>query len=120
MNVLGAVNRSCPNCRHEVLPKHFDESQMDDEQSDYVTEQVESSPSDWISEHFSCMKCGHKECTVQEVAMTGGGISKLLDIQYNHYLFATCEECGFVEVYDADVLYKRQKGFASSIVDLML
>nr|WP_301539615.1 zinc ribbon domain-containing protein [Paenibacillus sp. NEAU-GSW1] len=50
------------------------------------------------------MKCGGNECEVNEVAMTGTGLSKLFDIQYNHYLFASCLACGFVEVYNPNIL----------------
>ncbi|MCM3718050.1 zinc ribbon domain-containing protein [Fictibacillus phosphorivorans] len=50
--------------------------------------------------------------------MTGSGLSKLLDIQHNHFLFVSCMNCGYVEVYNPDVL-EGKKGQLSSILDIL-
>ncbi|WP_244226630.1 zinc ribbon domain-containing protein [Paenibacillus protaetiae] len=58
-------------------------------------------------------------CSVNEVAMTGAGISKWLDIQHRHYLFVSCLSCGYVEVYNPDILAGDGRGRASTILDIL-
>ncbi|MFC0237278.1 zinc ribbon domain-containing protein [Fictibacillus phosphorivorans] len=42
--------------------------------------------------------------------MTGSSLSKFLDIQQNHFfLFVSCENCGFVRVYDPNVLEGKKR-----------
>ncbi|OMF38484.1 hypothetical protein BK133_02225 [Paenibacillus sp. FSL H8-0548] len=60
-----------------------------------------------ITNEFSCSKCKHDECDINEVAMTGTGLSKVLNVQYQHYLFVSCMRCGFVEIYDPSILRSR-------------
>ncbi|OME88455.1 hypothetical protein BK120_02670 [Paenibacillus sp. FSL A5-0031] len=60
-----------------------------------------------IANSFTCTKCNHNECDINELAMTGAGLSKLLNIQYQHYLFVSCMQCGFVEIYDPTILRRR-------------
>ncbi|WP_349774001.1 zinc ribbon domain-containing protein [Fictibacillus phosphorivorans] len=71
-----------------------------------------------IQTNFKCSKCSHRTCRTKEVAMTGSGLSKLLDIQHNHFLFVSCMNCGYVEVYNPDVL-EGKKGQLSSILDIL-
>nr|WP_240644466.1 zinc ribbon domain-containing protein [Paenibacillus paeoniae] len=73
-----------------------------------------------LQNNYTCAHCGHRECRIQEVAMTGTGISKLLDIQHNHYFFVSCLQCGKVEVYDPNVLEARKRGLFGSGLDLFL
>ncbi|MGX4585755.1 zinc ribbon domain-containing protein [Paenibacillus chitinolyticus] len=56
---------------------------------------------------------------VKEIAMTGTGLSKLLDIQHNHYLFVSCMNCGSVEIYDPNVLEGHKVGKLGSIIDVL-
>ncbi|UVI28018.1 zinc ribbon domain-containing protein [Paenibacillus spongiae] len=70
-----------------------------------------------LAENFKCSKCGGEECSVQEVAMTGTGLSKLLDIQHHHYLYVSCENCGFVEIYNPDVLRRMKSGTMGTVLD---
>lgn len=114
----------CPLCRHEVLPEHLSGMEaMDGELEGVVQEEYdrESMASEaWDAELYACPKCGHRECRVNEVAMTGAGLSKLLDIQHHHYLFVSCLRCGSVEILDPNVLEARKKGGFSSGLDLFL
>ncbi|MDR7071709.1 zinc ribbon domain-containing protein [Fictibacillus barbaricus] len=71
-----------------------------------------------IRSKFKCTKCGHSQCRTKELAMTGSGLSKLLDIQHNHFLFVSCAHCGYVEVYDPNVL-EGKKGQLSSVLDIL-
>ncbi|WP_284241292.1 zinc ribbon domain-containing protein [Paenibacillus glycanilyticus] len=72
-----------------------------------------------IEDHFKCGKCNGTDCTVKEIAMTGAGLSKLLDIQHNHYLFVSCMNCGSVEIYDPNVLEGHKVGKLGSILDVL-
>lgn len=71
-----------------------------------------------IAERFKCSKCGHQEARVKELAMTGAGLSKLFDIQHNHYIFASCLNCGYTEVYDPRILGGK-RGTLSTILDVL-
>lgn len=74
---------------------------------------------DLIQSKFKCVKCGHSECLIKEVAMTGTGLSKMFDIQHNHFLFVSCEGCGYVEVYNPDVLEGKSRGQLGTIMDIL-
>ncbi|MGO4106247.1 zinc ribbon domain-containing protein [Paenibacillus sp. YAF4_2] len=77
-------------------------------------------PADFRSgDNFKCSKCNGTDCTVKEIAMTGAGLSKLLDIQHNHYLFVSCINCGSVEIYDPNVLEDKKVGKLGSIIDVL-
>lgn len=112
----------CPLCRHEVLPDHLSgkegpEIGEDGNIQDQLDDEAIVSK---LEENYACARCGHEECSIQEVAMTGTGISKLLDIQHHHYYFVSCLECGKVDVYDPNVLEARKKGLLGSGLDLFL
>jgi hypothetical protein len=58
-------------------------------------------------EHHGCPKCGHDEAAVDEIATTGVGLTKLLDLQNRRFRAVSCENCGYTEFYrgeDADVV----------------
>lgn len=95
-------NNNCPVCRHEVLDEHLNSSvsEQDHNMNDEEPELADLDPEARIANSFSCTKCQHDECDINELAMTGAGLSKLLNIQYQHYLFVSCVQCGFVEIYD--------------------
>lgn len=71
-----------------------------------------------IRSRFKCAKCGHDQARIKEVAMTGTGLSKIFDIQHNHYLFVSCLNCGHTEVFDPTVLRGR-RGTLSTILDIL-
>ncbi|MCU4719527.1 zinc ribbon domain-containing protein [Halapricum hydrolyticum] len=61
-----------------------------------------------------CPKCGHDEVDVSRISTTGGGLSKMFDIQTNNFQVVSCLNCGYSELY-------RQGGDAGSdIVDVFL
>ncbi|WP_085522835.1 zinc ribbon domain-containing protein [Tuberibacillus sp. Marseille-P3662] len=76
--------------------------------------QVEAS----IQEKFKCAKCEHDSCQTKEVAMSGTGLSKMFDVQHNHFLFVSCEQCGYTEVYNPSILEGKQ-GKMGSILDVI-
>jgi predicted nucleic-acid-binding Zn-ribbon protein len=46
-----------------------------------------------------CPKCGHTDAEVGSVSMTGGGLSKLFDVQTNSFEVVSCTNCGYSEFY---------------------
>ncbi len=59
---------------------------------------------DQIAEAFRCAKCDHDGAYVERLAMSGTGISRLLEIQQYRYAFASCAHCGYTEVYNLRTL----------------
>ncbi len=47
-----------------------------------------------------CLKCGSRDASQKEVAMTGTGLSKMFDIQNNQFLVVYCNHCGYSEFYN--------------------
>ena len=50
----------------------------------------------------SCPKCGNAETSTSEVRMTGGGLSRFVDVQNQTFDAVSCEECGYTEFYSKD------------------
>ncbi|MBS7427806.1 zinc ribbon domain-containing protein [Virgibacillus pantothenticus] len=63
-------------------------------------------------EQKGCLKCGSTNADQKEVAMTGTGLSKMFDVQSNHFLVVYCKDCGYSEFYNKN----SSKG--SNIFDL--
>jgi predicted nucleic-acid-binding Zn-ribbon protein len=58
-------------------------------------------------EAAGCPKCGHDETSVDDVATTGMGLTRLFDVQNRRFKAVTCTNCGYTEFYrghDADVV----------------
>ncbi len=53
---------------------------------------------------FFCARCDHRGADVQRLAMTGTGISRVLDVQQYRYAFASCTHCGCTELFGLRVL----------------
>ncbi len=60
-----------------------------------------------IAEKFVCAKCDHHGAHVEELAMSGTGISRLFEVQPYRYAFVSCTNCGYTEVYNLDTLTGR-------------
>jgi predicted nucleic-acid-binding Zn-ribbon protein len=71
-----------------------------------------------IASRFICAKCHSSGASVKSLAMTGTGLSKIIDLQHNRYTFASCNNCGFTEVYDLDKL-SGGKDTVRDILDLI-
>ena len=70
-----------------------------------------------IESRFACAKC-RSTGRGKDLAMSGTGLSKLLDIQHNRYVFASCKNCGFTEVYNLDILAGKRDD-ALNILDVI-
>ena len=71
-----------------------------------------------LSERFVCSKCRSTGAVVEKLAMTGTGLSRLVDFQRHQYMFVSCQNCGYTEVYNRAVLEgARSRGM--DILDLL-
>lgn len=117
------VDDICPACKQEVLQSHLnarlDESDVEDLDENEEMEITDLSLEEQITQQYKCIKCKHTDCRVKEVAMTGTGLSKMFDIQHHHYLFVSCLNCGYVEIYDPNVLHNKKAGSLGTILDVL-
>ena len=56
---------------------------------------------------FRCAKCGSKDAHIEELSLSGTGISRLFEVQPYTYAFVSCKNCGFTEVYNLETLRGR-------------
>lgn len=61
-----------------------------------------------------CPKCGQTETDVGAISTTGGGFSKMFDIQTNSFKVVSCTNCGYSE------FYRDRTSGSSDIVDIFL
>jgi len=59
---------------------------------------------DLLAEKFICPRCGTHGAHTERLAMSGTGLSRLLEIQAHRYVFVSCANCGFTEVFNLRVL----------------
>ena len=71
-----------------------------------------------LARRFVCAKCHSQGAKVRTLAMTGTGLSRLLDFQHNQYVFVSCERCGYSEIYDKRTLSSADGG-GMDILDLL-
>ncbi|PSQ98556.1 MAG: hypothetical protein BRD48_06940 [Bacteroidetes bacterium QS_9_68_14] len=57
-----------------------------------------------LQQHFRCEKCDGREAAVSRISASGTGLTRMLDIQHNHFVLAACQNCGCAEMYDEAVL----------------
>lgn len=57
-----------------------------------------------LAQAFVCTKCHNKGANVEKLAMSGTGVSRLLEIQPHRYAFVSCLNCGYTEVYNLRTL----------------
>ena len=64
-----------------------------------------------LGTRFACTKCKSTGGRTKRIATSGAGLSKLLDIQHNQFVMVSCNNCGFTEVYNPEILEgKRHLG----------
>ncbi|WP_246096141.1 zinc ribbon domain-containing protein [Paenibacillus sinopodophylli] len=112
------VKGRCPNCRNKLYEVTEEDFPSEIHVGSHASME-EVTVNEVIENNFKCAKCNETDCMIKEVAMTGAGLSKLLDIQHNHYLFVSCRNCGSVEVYDPNVLEGHKVGKLGSIIDVL-
>ena len=112
------VENICPECKHEVLLDHTGDIIFEEIEENQQHDYSEGSIEDVIIDRFKCAKCGHMDCEIKELAMTSTGLSKIFDIQYNHYLFVSCLDCGYVEIFNPDILGNKKRGSLGTVMDI--
>ena len=50
-------------------------------------------------EKYVCPKCQNEEYEVDQFAATGGGFSKIFDVQNKRFTTITCTKCKYTEIY---------------------
>ncbi len=60
-----------------------------------------------LTTSFVCSHCNSKGAQVERLAMSGTGLSRLLEIQAYRYAFVSCENCGFTEVLNLKMLESK-------------
>ena len=67
-----------------------------------------------ISERFHCPKCHNHGAEVSQFAATGGGFSKLIDLQNKKFITISCNTCGYTE------MYKSKTSLGGNILDVII
>lgn len=76
-----------------------------------------ASVEDQLSQAFVCAKCRARGANVNKLAMSGTGLSRLLEIQPYRYVFVSCRNCGYTEVYNLTTL--QGKDDLGSLLDIL-
>ena len=53
-------------------------------------------------ENWECPKCHNNEFETDQFAATGGGLTKIFDIQNKKFTTVSCTRCCFTEIYKAE------------------
>lgn len=53
---------------------------------------------------FVCSKCHQHGARVERLAMSGIGLSRLFEVQPYLYAFASCNNCGYTEIFNLEIL----------------
>ena len=57
-----------------------------------------------LEQEFVCARCEQKGAHVERLAMSGTGLSRMLEIQKYRYAFVSCTNCGYTEVFNLRML----------------
>ena len=57
-----------------------------------------------LASRFVCARCRQQGGHVEELAMSGTGLSRLFELQPYRYAFVSCLNCGYTEAYSLDIL----------------
>lgn len=63
--------------------------------------------------NWECPKCKNREFETDQFAATGGGLTKIFDIQNKKFMTVTCTQCRYTEIYKGD-----KSGTLENILDL--
>lgn len=62
-------------------------------------------------QNWQCPKCNNRTFETDQLATTGGGLSKLFDVQNKKFTTVTCTQCCYTE------LYKTKSSTLGNILD---
>jgi len=60
-----------------------------------------------LAREFVCDRCGERGAHVERLTMSGTGLSRLFEVQTYRYIFVSCDNCGYTDVYDLRTLEGR-------------
>jgi predicted nucleic-acid-binding Zn-ribbon protein len=60
-----------------------------------------------LAQKFVCSHCDSQQGHVERLAMSGTGLSRLLEIQPHRYAFVSCTNCGYTEVFNLKILGRK-------------
>ncbi|BDU50422.1 zinc ribbon domain-containing protein [Haliovirga abyssi] len=55
-----------------------------------------------MEKNYKCPKCGNNSYETDTIATTGGGFSKIFDVQNKKFTAVTCTRCKYTELYKAE------------------
>ncbi|MCF7943641.1 MAG: zinc ribbon domain-containing protein [Spirochaetia bacterium] len=67
-----------------------------------------------MAHNWTCPKCGNNGYETDRFAATGGGLSKLFDVQNKRFNTISCTNCGYTEIY------KTTTSGVENILDLFM
>ncbi len=68
------------------------------------TTNTELSLDEQLAARFKCSRCAHEEAVTKRIAVTGDGLSRLVDIQHNVFIAVSCTRCGKTDLFNTEVL----------------
>ena len=71
--------------------------------------------SEAVEKRFICSKCNNNKGYYRRISVTGDGLTKIVDFQYNRFLTVSCTRCGHTDIFDLKVL--RDSNFNWEIFD---
>ena len=54
------------------------------------------------NDKWQCPKCNHTEFETGQFAATGGGFTKIFDVQNKKFTTVSCCQCSYTEIYKAN------------------
>ena len=72
---------------------------------------------DLLAERFVCPKCKSNGAEVKRFAAAGTGLSRMLDIEHNVFIAVSCENCGYTEIYNPEIL--EGKDDLGTVMDML-
>lgn len=64
--------------------------------------------------NFTCAKCGHNECEVNDMSATSEMLSQMVNLQNRRFSAVSCRRCTYTE------LYKTDSGALRNVFDLLV
>ncbi|MBP97373.1 GTP-binding protein [Candidatus Poribacteria bacterium] len=65
------------------------------------------------SKKWECPKCQNSTCQTDEIAATGTGLTKFMNMQNRKFVAITCDRCKYTE------FYKGESSMLSNILDIL-
>lgn len=67
-----------------------------------------------MGKSYKCPKCGNTSYERDKIRTTGGGLSKIFDVQNKRFIAIICTDCGYTEFYK-----EGNSGTLSNIFDFL-